>query len=130
MTRDLLTVFALVVAGIVAYRYRIALVTALRRFDARNVQRIHDQERQKTDPVAHFKETLSVASEQVEDVSEFVAIDERLGGQVIRYVFDGQHFATRQEAENARAEKIRAIARGYYQDLPVALAERRSDKLN
>ena len=47
-----------------------------------------------------------------------------------RYIFEGQHFASRREADTARAEKIRAIARGYYMELPRALAERREDKLH
>ena len=39
-----------------------------------------------------------------------------------RYVFEGEQFATRLEAERARAEKIRAIARAFYVELPAALA--------
>ena len=31
--------------------------------------------------------------------------------------------ASKLEADQARAEKIRAIARGYYMELPVALAD-------
>jgi hypothetical protein len=49
---------------------------------------------------------------------------------VTRYVFEGEQFATRTEAERVRAEKIRAIARGYYMDLPIALSEHRKDKLH
>ena len=128
MIRDLLTAFFFVVALIAVYRFHRPLLDALRRFDARNVKRIKDQENEKADPLAHFKHTLRTAEEQVETVSEITVSDARLGTPVTRYVFEGQHFGTRWEAENARAEKIRAIARGYYIELPVALAERRGNE--
>ena len=57
--------------------------------------------------------------------------DERLGTPVTRFVFEGEQFATRFDAERVRAEKIRTIARGFYVELPTALAQRkRDDKLN
>jgi len=126
MIRDLLNVFLLLAAALLVYRYHRAIIAAFRRFDARNVQRIAEQERAKTDPLAHFRETLKTAEEQVETVSEVTVSDERLGTPVTRYVFEGERFATRDEAERVRAEKIRAIARSYYVDLPRALAERRA----
>ena len=128
MIRDLVTAFLFVVVGIAIYRFHRPLLDALRRFDARNVKRIKDQETEKADPLAHFKHTLRTAEEQVEAVGEITVSDARLGTPVTRYVFEGQHFGTRWEAENARAEKIRAIARGYYMELPVALAERRGNE--
>ena len=130
MIRDLLSAFAIIAVAILIYRYQRAIADALRRFDARNVQRIREQEAEKADPLAHFKHTLKTAEEQVEEVSEITVSDERLGTPVTRYIFEGQHFASRREADIARAEKIRAIARGYYMELPRALAERREDKLH
>ena len=130
MIRDLLSAFAIIVVAILIYRYQRAIVDALRRFDARNVRRIQEQEQERADPLAHFKHTLKTAEEQVEEVSEITVSDERLGTPVTRYIFEGQHFASRREADTARAEKIRAIARGYYMELPRALAERREDKLH
>ena len=130
MIRDLLTAFAIIVVAILIYRYQHRIADALRRFDARNVRRIREQEAEKADPLAHFKHTLKTAEEQVEEVSEITVSDARLGTPVTRYVFEGEHFASRREADNARAEKIRAIARGYYMELPRALAERREDKLH
>jgi hypothetical protein len=94
------------------------------------VRRIQEQERDKVDPLAHYRHTLRTAEEQVEAVSEIVEADERLGTPVTRFLFEGERFSTRAEAERVRAEKIRTIARGFYMDLPVALAERRKDKLN
>ncbi len=130
MIRDLLTVSVFLVIAIALYHYRLRIAGALRRFDARNVQRIRDQEAERADPLAHFKHTLKTAEEQVEAVSEITMADARLGTPVTRYVFEGEHFATRRDADTARAEKIRAIARGYYMELPVALAEQRGDKLH
>ncbi len=128
MTGDLLTMFGFVAAMLLIYRFNRPIIAALRRFDARNVRRIRDQEAEKADPLAHFKHTLHTAEEQVETVSEITVPDERLGTPVTRYLFEGRQYATRFEADAARAEKIRAIARGYYMELPVALAERRGNE--
>jgi hypothetical protein len=128
--RDLLVTTAVIIAGLVAYRYQHVVLNALRRFDARNVKRIADQERERNDPVAHFRHTLETAEEQVETVSEISVSDPRTAMMVTRYVFEGEQFATKADAERVRAEKVRAIARGYYMDLPIALSERRKDKLH
>ena len=126
MNRDLLGVFILLAVVLLIYRYHRAILDALRRFDAQNVRRIREQEAEKADPLAHFKHTLKTAEEQVEAVSEITLADERLGTPITRYIFEGERFATRAEAERVRAEKIRAIAHNYYVDLPRALAERRA----
>jgi hypothetical protein len=130
MLSDVVGTFLLIVAALLVYRFRHLILSRLRRFDQNNVARIAQQERDKTDPLAHYRHTLRTAEEQVEDVIALIEPDERLGTPVTRYLFEGERFMTREEAERVRAEKIRAIARGYYQDLPVALAERRKDKLN
>lgn len=131
MLRDLLTTGAFIAIAIVIFRYRHAIIAALVRFDQRNVSRIADEQRDRTDPIAHFRHTLKVAEEQVEDVGEITVRDSRLGTDVTRYIFEGEQFATRFEAERVRAEKIRDIARGFYVELPRALAQRKSDdKLN
>ena len=131
MLRDLLTTSAFIAVMLVIYRFRRDIVAAFVRFDQRNVKRIEDEQRDRTDPIAHFRHTLKVAEEQVEEVSEIAVPDERLGTPVTRFVFEGEQFATRFDAERVRAEKIRAIARGFYIELPTALAQRkRDDKLN
>jgi len=130
MLSQIIGTFLVIVAALVAYGYRRWIVEHLRRFDDQNVRRIAEQERDKVDPLAHYRHTLRTAEEQVEAVSEILEPDKRLGTPVTRYLFEGERFADRADAERVRAEKIRAIARGYYQDLPVALAERRKDKLN
>ena len=130
MLRPILTTFLLLVAAMIVYRYRHAIMARLKRFDADNVRRIAQEERDKADPLAHYRHTLRVAEEQVEAVRPIVEPDERLGTPVTRYLFEGERFATREDAERVGAEQIRDVARGYYAELPIALAERRKDKLN
>ena len=131
MLRDLLTTSAFIAVMLVIYRFRHDIVAALVRFDQRNVKRIADEQRDRTDPIAHFRHTLKIAEEQVEEVNEITVRDPRLGTDVVRYVFEGEQFTSRFEAERVRAEKIRNIARGFYVELPRALAQRKSDdKLN
>ncbi len=127
MLRDLLTTSAFIAVMLVIYRFRHDIAAALARFDRRNVQRLEDEQRDRTDPIAHFRHTLKVAEEQVEAVSEITVADERLGTPVTRFVFEGEQFASRFDAERVRAEKIRAIARGFYMELPRALAQRKQD---
>jgi hypothetical protein len=131
LLRDLLTTSFIIALLLAIFRYRHEIAAALARFDARNVRRIAEEQRDRSDPIAHFRHTLKVAEEQVEDVTEITVSDERLGTPVTRYVFEGEQFSSRFEAERVRAEKIRAIARGFYVELPMALARRKQDgKLN
>jgi len=131
LLRDLLTTSAFIAVMLVIFRFRHDIAAALARFDRRNVQRLADEQRDRSDPIAHFRHTLKVAEEQVEEVSEITVADERLGTPVTRFVFEGEQFASRFDAERVRAEKIRAIARGFYVELPRALAQRKQDdKLN
>jgi hypothetical protein len=131
LVRDLLTACAFIAVMILIYRYHRDIMAALARFDARNVRRIADEQRDRTDPIAHFRHTLKVAEEQVEEISEITVPDERLGTPITRYVFEGERFASRFDAERVRADKIRAIARGFYVELPAALtARKKDDKLN
>jgi len=58
----------------------------LKRFDERNVARLEQERRDKADPVAHFRHTLSVAGEQVEDVvgvGVVVVYEQRAHGAVL-----------------------------------------------
>ena len=87
----------------------------LKRFDQANVARIAQQERDKADANAHFRHALDVADEQVEHVQEIKT------GDIIRYLFEAQMFATRDEAEEMRARRVGVVARRFYEELPVAL---------
>ena len=104
-----------VLIGILVYRFGLPM---LKRFDAENVARIARQEREKSDPDAHIRHALETAEEQVEPVTEIKV------GDSVQYLFEAQLFLDRDEAEEARAHRIGAIARRFYAELPQALAGR------
>ena len=106
---------AFVLACIAFYRYALPW---LRRFDDKNVARIAQQERDRSDTNAHIRHALDVAEQQVEEVQEVKA------GSVTRYLFEAEVFATREEAEEMRARRIGAVARRFYDELPAALMGR------
>jgi hypothetical protein len=127
--RDLLYMAALVLLLLLVFGYRERILDAFRRFDRRNIQRQIEQMQERSDPTAHFKHTMKLAEEQVDEISELRTLDERTATPVTRYLFQGETFATRDEAEKARAEAIGQIARGFYAELPKALAARGNGKL-
>jgi len=88
----------------------------LKRFDQANVARIAQQERDKADTNAHFRHALDMANEQVEEVQEIKT------GDLTRYLFEAEAFATREEAEEMRAQRVGVVARRFYDELPAALA--------
>ena len=104
-----------VLACIALYRFGLP---ALRRFDAENVARIVRQEQDKSDPDAHIRHALEVAEEQVEPVTEIKT------GDTVQYLFEAQIFSDRDDAEEARANRIGVIAKRFYTELPQALAGR------
>ena len=97
--------------------YRFAL-PALKRFDNENVERIVKQEREKSDPDAHIRHALATAEEQVEPVTEVKV------GDMVQYLFETRIYLDRDDAERARAERIGAIARRFYAELPKAMGRR------
>jgi hypothetical protein len=104
-----------VLVCIVLYRFGLPI---LRRFDAENVARIAQQEQDKSDPNAHIRHALEVAEEQVEPVTEIKT------GDTVQYLFEAQIFSDRDDAEEARANRIGVIAKRFYTELPQALAGR------
>lgn len=123
-----LTNVVLIVVGLgLFYWFGPKLVAAFKRFDDENRSRIEADARDRRDRNAHIRHTLAVAGEQVEEIVEINETDPRTGTPVTRYIFEGERFATRDEAEKVRAEKIGRIAMGFYQDLPKALTARRGD---
>ncbi|MGH6870638.1 MAG: hypothetical protein ACREHE_03950 [Rhizomicrobium sp.] len=127
---DMMQAAAIILAALLIYRFRAPILARLQRFDARNIARRREEMRDRADANAHFKHTLRLAEEQVEAVQETAVRDERTAQPVNRYLFEGETYLTREDAEAARAERIRDIARGFYMDLPRALAERRKGKLH
>jgi hypothetical protein len=126
----LITTAVLIIAAILLYRFRAPFVSALRRFNARNVDRIEEEISDRRDRFAHYKHTLRLAEEQVEEVGEVPTQDRRTGEPVLRYTFEGEQFVSRDEAEAARQRSILARARQFYVELPAALAHRRKETLN
>jgi hypothetical protein len=116
-----------VLACIAVYRFQRQIFGGLRRFDAENRARIEAQRKDRADATAHFRHTLGLAEEQVEPVSAITVSDERTATPVTRYLFEGETFADEREAKRAREDKVRAIARAFYMELPAALAARGSD---
>lgn len=127
---SLITTTAVIVGAILLYRYRAPLIAALRRFDARNVERIREEIMDRRDPVAHFKHTFRTAEEQVEEIGEIELLDPRTGEPVKRFLFEGEQFANREDAEAARRQSITGKARQFYQELPAALTHRRKETLH
>ncbi|HEY2071085.1 MAG TPA: hypothetical protein VGG48_16125 [Rhizomicrobium sp.] len=127
---DVIGMAAIIFAALLIYRFRARITGALDRFDDRMTARRREEMADRLDQLAHYKHTLRLAEEQVETVEAITVPDERTAQPVTRYLFEGEQFATREEADEARTGKIRAIARGFYQDLPRALTERRKGKLN
>lgn len=106
---------AFVLAGIAIYRFG---VPWMQRFDAENARRRAQQEKDKSDPAAHIRHTLEMAEEQVEPITEIKV------GDTVQYLFEAEVFLTRDEAEEARMNRVGHIARRFYADLPHALAGR------
>ena len=111
----IVAVILAVVAVFLAFRDRI--VGALKRFDARNAARRAEEARALFDGYAHYRQTMELAEEQVEDVTKFRTTDARTGEPVEAYIFLGIQYATRREAEAARHEAIIEKAREFYMEL-------------
>jgi hypothetical protein len=130
MLTDIFFTTALILAGLLLYRFRAPILGALARFDARNVARKKQEMEDRRDQLAHYKQTLRLAEEQVEEVGTYETPDARTGETVMLYVFEGESYGSRDEAEAARQRAIVAKARSFYVELPIALAQARKDKLN
>ncbi len=112
---------AFVLACIGFYRYGLPW---FKRFDAANVARIAQQERDKSDANAHFRHALDIADQQVEEVQEIKT------NISTHYLFEAEVFATREEAEEMRARRVGVIARRFYEELPSALMGRGEKRSN
>jgi len=115
MLENMLWASAFILACILFYRFALPV---LRRFDVENVERIVRQEQENSDPTAHIRHALETAEEQVEPVTEIKV------GDVVQYLFETKIYLDRDDAEASRAERIGAIARRFYTELPQAMAGR------
>jgi hypothetical protein len=127
--RDLYSMVAFILAALLLYGFRRPILARLRQFDERNTLRRQEEMRDRRDNLAHFRHTLRLAEEQVEDIGELIVLDARTGTPVTLYLFEGERYLSRDDAEAARNDIIVAKARTFYQELPKALAERRDGKL-
>ena len=107
------------------YGFRDRLLAALRRFDARNTRRRAEEARALMDRYAHYRQTVEFAEEQIEPITIFTTSDSRTGEPVTRYVFLGEHYATRKEAEAVRHSAVIEKAREFYIDLDRMYLSRR-----
>ncbi len=126
MTRDLIFTALFIFAILLLVHPRV--LGMFRRFDADNRARIENERNDRGDDVAHFRHTLKLAEEQVEEITSFSAPDERTGQPVTRWLFDGETFGSERDARLAREDQVRKIARGFYMDLPAALRARKEDE--
>jgi hypothetical protein len=124
MMHGLFITTGLVLAAILVYGFRRPIIAAFERFDARNAARKLEEARDRHDRLAHYKHTLRLAEEQVDTIEEIASVDERAGAPAQRFVFAGETFASRDEAETARNKAIIAKAREFYVELPAALSRR------
>ena len=115
--RNLLLIGFLFCLAAALYRWRAAIIGALQRFDARNAARQREEMLARVQWDAHYRQTLKLADEQIEPITESAAPDPRTGVMRPRYVFLGEEFATREEAEEARLATVTNKARAFYQDM-------------
>jgi hypothetical protein len=119
-------VVAIVLAFVALFlTFRERITGAFRRFDARNAARRAEEARALFDRYAHYRQTVELAEEQVEEVMKFRTSDPRTGEPQERYVFLGVQYATRREAETARHEAIIEKAREFYMELDQIYLSRR-----
>ena len=115
--QNLLVVAAILAVVAVFLAFRDRIVGALKRFDARNAARRAEEARALFDSYAHYRQTVELAEEQVEEVTKFRTTDARTGEPVEAFIFLGIQYATRREAEAARHEAIVEKAREFYMEL-------------
>ena len=115
---------AMVLAAILLYRFHKPILAAFERFDARNLARKFEEVRDRRDRLAHFRHTVHLAEEQVDDIREVVTSDERTATPVVHFVFAGETFLRREDAEAVRNAAVMAKARDFYVELPAALSHR------
>ena len=114
---NLLSLILIFVCAITLYAFRRRIVGALRRFEERNARRRSDEARALYDSHAHYRQTVAFAEEEIEEVAKITVPDERTGEPVARYLFLGDQYATRNEAEAARFARVIEKARDFYKDL-------------
>jgi hypothetical protein len=127
MVWNLFETFFFIVAVLMLIRFWPNILAWMRHVDEGNLRRIEQERADRTDRNAHFRHTMDVANEQVEEIAAIETKDARTGTPVTLFLFEGNSFASHAEAEKARAEKVYAVAYQFYLELPKALRARRED---
>ena len=123
--QNLLTVAVLFAAIALFMAFRDRIMGVLKRFEARNAARRAEEARALFDNYAHYRQTMELAEEQVEEVQKFRTTDARTGEPIEGYIFLGVQYATRREAEAARHEATIEKAREFYMELDKMYLSRR-----
>jgi len=123
---NLFILSAVFLGGILFYRYRERILGPLLRFDARNRARRIEEIQARHDRFAHYRQTLALAGEQIEEVSKIREKDARTGEPLVRYLFLGEVYPTLKEAEEARFVAVVEKAREFYKDLDQIYLGRRT----
>jgi hypothetical protein len=114
---NLISIVVVFLAGILIYGFRRHIAQRLRSFEARNAKRRAEEARALFDKYAHYRQTVQFAEEEIEEVTKITVPDARTGEPVARYLFLGEHYGTRTEAEAARFTAVIERAREFYKDL-------------
>jgi hypothetical protein len=122
---DLFTAVLILFGVVLVFGFRYRILAGLRRFEANNALRRAEEARALFDRYAHYRQTVKFAEEEIEEVTKIRVPDERTGEPVTRYVFLGEQYATRKEAEAARYAAIIEKAREFYKDLDRIYLSRR-----
>ena len=126
--RNILLIAVVFFAGALLFRFGGPILDSLRRFDARNAARRSEEFRSRFDPHAHYRQTLRLAEDQVEEVTKIMVPDSRTGIMVPRYVFLGVQFASDTEAQDARRAAVTEKARAFYTELDRLWLKRRQER--
>ena len=127
MIANLISTVLFVLVVIVIARFWPQISGVIRRFDTQVRDRRAQEIRDRGDATAHFRHTLKLAEEQVDDVTSVIVPDERTAQPITRWQFAGETFASEADARRAREDTVRTIARGFYMDLPAALRARKDE---
>lgn len=124
---DIVWVGVLFGAGALVYSFRKPILSRLRAFDAQNAARRMEELQARRDRFAHYRHAILTAEESLEDVKSVTILDERTAQPVPRFLFLGETFVTRNEAEIARRMRAIAIAREFYAELDGTTLPRRAE---
>jgi len=126
--RNIFLIAVVFFAGALLFRFGGPILDSLRRFDARNAARRSEEFRSRFDPHAHYRQTLRLAEDQVEEVTKIMVPDSRTGIMVPRYVFLGVQFASDTEAQDARRAAVTEKARAFYTELDRLWLKQRQER--